>query len=64
MTTPQHYALWARLADPKCKICRGLGYAYFRRKEQISVGEMSMRNILPTTETYKTCCDCVRKDTQ
>jgi len=39
-----------------------MGYAQFRKQDQMSVGEMVVRGLAPTTETYESRCDCARDE--
>jgi len=60
MPSPATYAAWAKEANPKCRICRGLGYARYRPQLQTPVGSYLMRGMLPPeSQSFEGACVCL-----
>lgn len=56
MRSPQTYAMWAERADPACKTCRGLGYAYYRADSEFDPNAREPREN-PKFVGACLCCD-------
>ena len=60
MPSPATYAAWAARANPKCPICRGLGYARYKPQPQVPIGHYVLRGLLPPeSKGFEGACECL-----
>lgn len=60
MTAPERYAEWSTRADPNCRVCRGMGYAYHPQQDPLSVGERIVRGLPPPKlGSFTSGCECL-----